>query len=109
MKRLSYLLFALSLFAASFLVNANQPLAYVQGSFCSLQNGGPAPGLMISLVHQYLGRSSPAYTDQYGNFQLLNIPLRSEPYLIEVYWGQRLIYRNQVFVQGPVSMPRICV
>lgn len=84
-------------------------MGFVQGSLCSQQNGSPAPGLLVSLVHQYLGRSSPSYTDQYGNFQLLNIPTRPEPYLLEVYWGQQLVYRNQVYVRGPVNLGRFCI
>ncbi len=82
---------------------------YVQGGFCSAQNGEPVPGLMVSLVHPQLGRSQPSFTNQYGNFQMFNIPIHQVPYYLEVYWGQRLIFRSQILVQGPVSLPMRCI
>lgn len=108
MKYLNCFILLLTLIMVSSPSNSQQ-MGFVQGTLCSRQNGGPAPGLLVSLVHQFLGRSSPTYTDQYGNFQLLNIPLRREPYLIEVYWGQSLVYRNQIYVQGPVNLGRFCI
>jgi hypothetical protein len=85
------------------------PSTAVQGGFCSTQNGAPVPGLMVSLVHPQLGRSTPSYTNQYGYFQMFNIPLHGVPYYIEVYWGQRLIFRSQIMVQGPLNLPMQCI
>ena len=81
----------------------------VQGAFCSAQNGSPAPGLMVSLVHPQLGRSAPAYTNEYGYFQMFNIPLNNYPYYLEVYWGNRLIFRTQIQVLGPLNLPKRCI
>lgn len=83
---------------------------YIQGNLCSqAQNGAPVPGLLISLVHPAIGRSVPVFTDNYGNFLMGNIPTINTPYYLEVYWGQRLIYRNTVLVLGPVQLSRICI
>lgn len=83
---------------------------YVQGSFCSrAQGNSPAPGLLISLVHPQFGRSAPAFTDNFGNFFMANIPMSNVPYYIEVYWGSNLIYRNSVVVGASVQLPRVCL
>ena len=81
----------------------------VQGSFCSRQNGAPVPGLTVSLVHPVIGRSVPAYTDQFGNFVLYNVPVRPDQYYIEVYWGPNLIMRDRIFVSGPLRLPPRCI
>ncbi len=86
------------------------PNTFIQGHLCSLAQGGlPAPGLLISLVHPELGRSAPVYTDRNGNFTMANIPIMENPYYIEIYWGQRLIYRNSVLIHGPVQLPNLCL
>ncbi len=83
---------------------------YIQGTFCSkAQGGAPVPGLLVSLVHPELGRSVPVYTDNFGNFTMGNIPIMNTPYYLEVYWGQRLIYRNTVLIQGPLKLPKVCL
>ncbi|NQZ30816.1 MAG: hypothetical protein HRU06_06055 [Oceanospirillaceae bacterium] len=81
----------------------------VQGGFCSLKNQAPIPGLMVSMVHPQLGRSNPAYTNEYGYFQMFNIPMHKVAYYLEVYWGKRLIFRSQIMVQGPISLPVKCI
>ncbi|HBC58439.1 MAG TPA: hypothetical protein DCZ03_14870 [Gammaproteobacteria bacterium] len=86
------------------------PSTFIQGHLCSqAQNGLPAPGLLISLVHPELGRSAPVFTDRHGNFTMANIPIMENPYYIEIYWGQRLIYRNSVYIPGPVQLPDLCL
>jgi hypothetical protein len=75
----------------------------VHGQLLS-RNQGPVPGVAVSLVHQQLGRSSPSHTDGYGRFGWTAIPVRPEPYYLEMYWGSKLIYRSQLFVQGPLVM-----
>ena len=58
----------------------------------------PASGLTVSLLHPRLGRSVPAITDNYGNYTFIQIPLMPDPYFIEIYWGNQLIYRNIITV-----------
>jgi hypothetical protein len=60
---------------------------------------------MVSLIHPALGRSAPAFTDPIGRFGWTAIPLRPEPYFLEVYWGKKLIYRQPVQVRGPLILP----
>ncbi len=77
----------------------------VQGQVVSSQ--GPVPGVTVFLVHQVLGRSAPSYTDLYGRFGWSAIPVRPEPYFLEIYWGPRLIYRQPILVSGPLALPPI--
>lgn len=77
----------------------------VQGQVLSSQ--GPVPGVTVFLVHQILGRSAPSYTDLYGRFGWSAIPVRPEPYFLEIYWGPRLIYRQAIRVSGPLVLPPI--
>lgn len=105
----SIYVFLFSIFLLSEAKAQYGPTTVVQGSFCSAQNGSPAPGLMVSLVHPVLGRSAPAYTNEYGYFQMFNIPLNNIPYYIEVYWGNRLIFRAQINVYGPLNLPMQCI
>lgn len=81
--------------------------APVQGQIFDSRTGRPAPGLMVSLVHPVLGRSAPAFTNGYGQFGWNAIPVRSEAYYLEVYWGQNVIYRQPLQVYGPVMLPPI--
>ena len=78
----------------------------VHGQLLS-RSSGPVPGCTIYLVHQSLGRSAPSRTDSYGRFGWTAIPVRPEPYYLEMYWGSKLIYRSQLFVQGPMVMQPI--
>lgn len=82
------------------------PSAPVQGQVVS-RASTPIPGLAVYLVHPALGRSAPTFTDMYGRFGWTMIPLKSDPYYIEVYWGNRVVYRNTVSVQGPLVIPPI--
>ena len=83
------------------------PSVPVQGQVLSRNINGPVPGLTVFLVHEFLGRSAPSYTDAYGRFGWTAIPVRSEPYFLEIYWGQNLVYRQPVAVTAPVSLPAI--
>jgi hypothetical protein len=110
MKKILYsviLLITLQLPYSSSFANG---FTFIQGSLCSqAQGGAPAPGLLVSLVHPVLGRSAPVYTDRYGNFFMSNIPIRNDLYYLEVYWGQKIIYRNTLMIRGPVTLPRTCI
>lgn len=78
----------------------------VHGQLVS-RNRGPVPGVTASLVHNRLGRSAPSVSDAYGRFGWSAIPVRPEPYYLEFYWGQKLIYRNALMVSGPVLLQPI--
>src|SRR3982751_57001 len=69
----------------------------VQGT---VRNGAgyPIPGLTVSLVHPVVGRSYPCITNEYGAYFFLNVPVRPDPYYLEVYWGQTLVYRQPVTI-----------
>jgi hypothetical protein len=77
----------------------------VQGRI--LSNSGPIPGLMVILVHQYMGRSVPVVSDNSGYFIWNAIPVRSEPFVLEIYWGQNLVYRAPIMITGPTYLPPI--
>lgn len=63
----------------------------------------PVPGVAVSLVHPVFGRSAPSFTDQFGQYTFWNIPRHPAPYFLEIYWGQQLIYRQQLYVNGPMQ------
>ncbi len=86
---------------------AHAPIAPVHGQIVTRANGTPAPGLKVFLIHPVLGRSVPSFTDEHGQFGWIAIPMRQEPYYIEVYWGEKLLYRQPVKVTGPLMIPRI--
>lgn len=97
-------------FSNSLFAYDQSSLTYIQGNLCSqANNGSPVPGLLVSLVHPNLGRSVPVYTDNFGNFLMINIPKTNVPYYLEVYWGERLIYRIAVTILAPVQLPRVCI
>ena len=81
----------------------------VQGQLVSQQRGSTVPGVTTYLVHPVLGRSLPSVTDAQGRFGWSAIPVRAEAYFLEMYWGQRLIYRNQLQVRGPVQLQPIAL
>ena len=84
------------------------PSVPVQGQVQSRKVNGPAPGLKIYLVHRSLGRSAPSFTDAYGRFGWTAIPIRrDEPYYLEIFWGQNLIYRQPLTVTAPLALPTI--
>jgi len=100
---IAVLLFSLTLF--SNLVLAENYT--VQGLIVKAPNNTPIPGLTVSLIHSALGRSVPATTDQFGRYVFYNIPARQEPYYMEIYWGKQLVYRDEIIVNGPTSIPTI--
>jgi len=62
----------------------------------------PIPGLTVYLVHPIVGRSYPCITDNYGHYIFYNVPLRPDPYYIEVYWGKELLYRQVLYVKTAI-------
>jgi hypothetical protein len=95
---------ALSLFLAP-QARAQNSVAPVAGVILDNRSGTGAPGLTAYLIHPVLGRSAPTLTDADGHFGWAAIPMRSEPYYLEIYWGKNLIYRQQLVVPGPVRLP----
>jgi hypothetical protein len=84
---------------------AQGPVASVEGVVLDNRTGLGAPGLTVSLIHPQMGRSAPSLTDGNGHFEWSAIPVQSEPYYLEIYWGEKLLYRQQVIVQGPLRLP----
>jgi len=105
-----YFLVALIFSAVTFsnIAHAEDHQAAVNGQLFAGTDNKPAPGLIVSLAHPYLGRSAPASSDEFGRFTLIGIPIDREPYFIEVYWGQELMYRDTIYVTKPdVFLPPI--
>jgi hypothetical protein len=75
---------------------AAMPGQPVSGMIIS-STGQPVPGLTVKLHHPELGDSVPAVTSPAGFYYFGYVPSQVQaPYTIEVYWGQRLIYRDYV-------------
>jgi hypothetical protein len=79
----------------------------VQGQVLSRSSGAPVPGVSAYLVHRTLGRSALSYTDAYGRFGWSAIPAQAEPYYVEIYWGQNLIYRQPATIRSATTLPAI--
>ena len=69
------------------------------GQVISLQRGLIA-GVTVSLVHPVAGRSQPATSGQNGFYSFGNVPPQATPYFLEAYWGNQLLFRQQVLYQG---------
>lgn len=106
-KKLLFCLFVISILWVGISTTSYAQSAQIQGSVIDGRNNAPVPGLTISLIHQNFGRSVPSTTDGFGRFVFFNIPIHSQPYFLEVYWGNRLMYRNRILVRGPVFLPPI--
>ena len=95
----------LAIFVAWFCLPATSAYADTLTGVVQTSDGTPIPGLIVSLVHPTVGRSSRIVTDQEGVFRLRNVPRISEPYYLEIYWGTDLIYRSQQQVDGDFVLP----
>ena len=88
-------------------INASAQVGFVSGEIRTRSNQ-PIPGLTVSLVHPVLGRvASTSITDAAGRFFIDNVPVRSDPYYLEIYWGKTLRFRDTVIVNQPVHLPPI--
>lgn len=100
---------SVALLAASLFASAQQyhPVQMTPVTGQVISRGMVVPGVTVSLIHPVLGRSAPSFTDAYGRFGWNAIPIRPEPYYVEVYWGPNLVYRNIVYVgsPNPVNVP----
>ncbi len=105
-RPLALLILILSVELMPSVVNA-QGMVAVTGQLIDGRSDRPAPGLVVSLVHPILGRSAPSFSNGFGQFGWSAIPVRPEPYFLEVYWNQNLIYRQPVRVLAPIRIPPI--
>lgn len=105
-RRLALRLGAATALAGLGLARAGATAVPVRGQLRS-RTRGAVPGVAAYLVHPVLGRSVPSYTDADGHFGWLAIPVRQEVYYLEMYWGQRLIYRQPVAVRAPLQLAPI--
>ncbi|MGH8094629.1 MAG: carboxypeptidase-like regulatory domain-containing protein [Chthoniobacterales bacterium] len=95
------------LFGATAATAQTAPVSLVEG-YVYRSSGQPVPGVTVSLVHPAVGRSSPAITNPGGYYYFSNVPMRADPYYIEVYWGTQLLYRNTFLANAPrVSLATI--
>ncbi len=100
MKILSIIIIIISIFI---IINSSIVQAETLTGIVINQYNNPIPGLTVSLVHPYVGRSSPSITDSWGRYFFSNVPLINTPYYIEIYWGYQLIYRSIVVIVGNVQ------
>jgi len=101
MLRLSAFMVILGLTMFLCEANSQTPTSTVGGLIINQQNV-PIPGLTVYLVHPIVGRSYPCITDNYGHYIFYNVPIRPDPYYIEVYWGKELLYRQALYVKTAV-------
>jgi hypothetical protein len=105
MKRATYFI-TLILFIV-LVMEASAQVGFVSGEVKTRSNQ-PIPGLTVSLVHPVVGRIPvSSVTDAAGRFFIDNIPIRPDPYYLEIYWGNNLRFRNTVIVKGAVRLPPI--
>lgn len=83
---------AISLLPAA-TISAQAPPPPISGFVRSAQFG-PVAGATVSLVHPVIGRSSPVFTGPTGGYFFANVPPQMQPYYIEAYWGNQLLYRG---------------
>jgi len=100
MNRLQFL-FLLAVIASVELgtVHAQMPAPPISGQVISNQRG-PAGGVTVSLVHPIIGRGAPVISAANGTYFFANVPPQSQPYFIEAYWGNQLLFRGQLLYQG---------
>ena len=70
---------------------------------------GGVPGLTVFLLHPYMGRSAPAFTDFNGVFGWSSIPISPQPFFIEVYWNNNVVHRSQILITQPTQIPPIWI
>ena len=98
MNPLKFLLFLATVALALDTARA-QATPPIYGVVSSSQRG-PVAGVTVSLVHPVIGRSAPAFSGPNGAYFFGNVPPQSQPYYIEAYWGNQLLFRGQLHYQG---------
>jgi hypothetical protein len=80
-------------------VRAQTPAPPISGLVVSQQRG-PVGGVTVSLVHPVVGRSAPSFSASNGAYFFTNVTPQPQPYFIEAYWGNQLLFRGQILYQG---------
>ena len=80
-------------------VRAQVPAPPVSGVVASQQRG-VVGGVTVYLVHPVVGRSVPSFSAANGAYFFANVAPQPQPYFIEAYWGNQLLFRGQVSYQG---------
>ena len=62
------------------------------------KQGRRIPGLSVYLLYPEGKREGPKITDDFGRFNIANVPRRKEAYYVEIYWGKQLYARKVVMV-----------
>jgi hypothetical protein len=101
------MLLAIAIAGAFFATPSQAQNVSVQGLIVSRSNNTPVPGMTVFLLHPVLGRSAPSITDEHGRFGWSSIPVRSESYFLEAYWGATLMYRQPLPIRSAVLIPTI--
>jgi len=78
---------------------AQIPTPPIYGVVISGQRG-PVGGVTVSLVHPVIGRSAPSFSAPNGAYFFGNVPPQAQPFYIEAYWGNQLLFRGQLSYQG---------
>ena len=80
-------------------VRAQTPAPPISGMVISSQRG-PVGGVTVSLVHPIIGRNAPVFSAPNGAYFFANVPPQAQPYFIEAYWGNQLLFRGELLYQG---------
>jgi len=88
------------LFFGTSVIYVNAQESVIQGRVINAE-GRTVPGVTVSIFHPNHQRRYSALTDAGGQYIIYGVRKRPSPYFIEVYWGDRLIYRARIQVNGP--------
>lgn len=70
--------------------------------------GAPVGGLTVQLLHPELGPSFPIQTTPSGTYYFPSVPSNVRtPYVVEIRWGQQVIYRDYLRHLGPQEPIRL--
>jgi hypothetical protein len=70
--------------------------------------GRPMGGLTVQLMNQQIGPSTPSITNAQGLYYFANVPVNAKaPYIIEIRWGSRTIFRDYVHHLGQQEVIRL--
>ncbi|HZR64091.1 MAG TPA: carboxypeptidase-like regulatory domain-containing protein [Terriglobales bacterium] len=83
--------------------------ATVRGRLVHQANGVPAAGITVTIYNQYVGRSSPAYTDIYGMYYIYNVPAGTYYLELWIYPGANPIVYPITIGEPYTDIPQILV
>jgi hypothetical protein len=79
-------------------VRAQAPAPPISGVVSNQR--GTLAGVTVSLVHPVAGRSAPSFSASTGAYFFANVSPQAQPYYIEAYWGNKLLFRDQLDYHG---------